>query len=326
MKKFMKICAITALVLIGAGLVIAMTAGAFQGPASMARIVDSVTGGRVHLNSGGWGFSVGEAVLDSLDRWDSGARYDIEEDMANNMTFSSGFEILTGNVQRSFSAAEIDSLQIEAGACHITVKDSPDGDFHVEVKNAGKFQSYVQEETLYLKALCRTALGTPHVCEIDFYVPEDFQFAEMDVEVGAGVLEFENFSADKADFEVGAGQILGSGQLRAGKLDIEVGMGEISIEGMETGRLDAEVGMGSLIMDGQITEKADLACSMGSIEMKLTGSEKDYNYNLDSAMGSVEIGGYSAGGLAREKKIDNKAACDISVECSMGSIDISFTE
>lgn len=321
MKKFMKFCGITALILIVTGFVIAVVAGSIKGPTAIGEIVESVTRGKVHVRLGDirdWGVTVGDTDLTD---WMYDTQYEIKE----NMDFVSGFDILTGNVEESFDAAEIKDLDIELGACEMEMKASPDENFHLKAENAGKLQGFVRQDTLNIKAIRHTTIGQNN-CRITLYVPEGFHFAEADVELGAGVLEFEELDAGEASFEVGAGQIVCSDSLKAEELTLEVGMGEIQVDGMDVEQLDAEVGMGSLILNGGISEKADVDCSMGSIEMTLNGSEEDYNYNLESAMGSVEIGSYSVSGLAGEKKINNKAARDITMSCSMGSIEINFTE
>lgn len=332
MKKFMKFCAITAAILIAAGLVLTAAACAVQGPASISEVVDSVTKGKIPAeiaDTGDWGAEIGEAVgdavLDGLGKLDSGIRYDIKDELEENMRFMPDIEVLTGDANQSFSAEEIGSLDIEAGACRLVIKDSPDGEFHVEAKGAGKFQSYIQGKTLYIKAVRKTGIQTGE-CRIECCVPEKFTFEEINAEIGAGVLEFEELIADRAEFEVDAGQIKGQKQIQVKELELKAGAGEISINGIRAEKLDAEAGMGAMILNGQVTRKADLECSMGSITMKLDGSEKDYNYELDSAVGNIQIGSYNTGGLSKEKKIDNKAACDISIECSMGNIILSFTE
>lgn len=319
MKRFMKFCAVAALILIAAGLVIGITASSIQGRESIEQIVESVTHGKIHVGLNKNDFGV--YLSDSLERLDSGIRYDVNEDM----NFNKAFEIMTGSISRTYSGSEIKSLEIEAGACEMKMLDSADEDFHLETENAGKIQGYVSNGTLHITAIRRTVIGGNN-CRILLYVPKGFQFEKADITMGAGTLDFDRLEAGKASLSVGAGQITCSDSLKADKLDLDVGMGEIVVSGMETAELDAEVGMGSLLLSGDVSSDADVLCSMGTIEMELAKSEQDYNYDLESAMGSVEIGSYSMSGLAGEKKIDNKAACKIKLECSMGSIEISFMQ
>jgi len=94
----------------------------------------------------------------------------------------------------------------------------------------------------------------------------------------------------------------------------------------EAGKLNAEVGMGSLEASGDIRSNANLECAMGSIDLKLAGKETDFNYNFEGAMGSVTVGKSEYSGIAQERSVDNDAAKDLELECSMGSITVKFTE
>ena len=67
-------------------------------------------------------------------------------------------------------------------------------------------------------------------------------------------------------------------------------------------------------------------CSMGYVALYLMGNEDDFNYQLEGAMGNIDIGGMSFSGFGQEKKIDNGASKNIEVECSMGNISILFMD
>jgi len=114
--------------------------------------------------------------------------------------------------------------------------------------------------------------------------------------------------------------------VEASEADISVGAGQIQIHDMEVGEFFAEIGMGELIARGDVAYGAELECSMGNIELTLEGSQSDFNYQIESAMGTMELGGQSFGGFASERRIDNGAGKEIEVDCSMGNITISFTE
>ena len=134
---------------------------------------------------------------------------------------------------------------------------------------------------------------------------------------------FEGLNADEASLEAGAGRIVANSP-RIKTLDISIGAGSIELTDMEIGRLEAEVGMGEFLADGSLDKSANVNCSMGNVEMIIDGSEEDFNYYLDGAMGNISVGDASFSGFSQEKKIDNKAHKDMEIECSMGNISISF--
>ena len=52
----------------------------------------------------------------------------------------------------------------------------------------------------------------------------------------------------------------------------------------------------------------------------------DYNYELECDMGSIRIGDSKYSGPATERSINNRAGQWMEIACSVGSVDISFTQ
>lgn len=297
MKAFMKTCGILALILIVVGLGMALVAGSIQGPITWADFKKSVY----------WDDNIPESienqVMAGLEHLDSGQRFEMEE----HVNFDSENPIYEGDIEQTFTASEIQDLEIEVGACGLEVQDSEDGDFHIKVQNAGSYQGYVKDGTFHIRSIRKTTFRDGIKCRIKLYVPENFTFEEVELALGAGQINWKS-------------------AVRASEMEIELGAGEIILKELAVGKLTAEVGAGSLEAAGDIREKADVTCAMGNIDLKLDGAEDSFNYEVDVAMGNVEIDGKTYSGLATEKDIDNNAARDISAECAMGNISISFRE
>ena len=328
MKKFMKVCAITALVLLVVGLLFALVAGSIQGRNAISEIVDTVTGGKVQLNLDSWkdwGIHVGKGLQSTFEEWGDKVNYNIEDSV--NMRFDDAYEIYTGEVNRQIVSDGIKNLNVEAGGCEFTVKESEDEFFYLDGKELGKLQCYTKEETLYIKSILSSKGGLANLTpsKITLYVPKNISFDNIALELGAGSLKLSKLSTKTASVEVGAGEIVFSG-LEAEDVGISVGMGSIEIQELQTDSMNAEVGMGSLTIQGELLSMAKLECSMGSIDLKLKGRETDYNYSFEGALGSVTIGHNEFSGLAQEKSINNHAAKNIDMECAMGNITVKFTE
>lgn len=299
MKKFMKTCAILALVMIVAGFGMALVAGAIQGPISLSQLIRNI-----RLSDGGY-VSLKEEIVSTLEELDSGVRFDIQD----QLEFDSHNPALSGDVEQTFSADEVRDLDVEIGVCKFSFKDSEDADFHVKVKNAGSYQGYVKGDTLYIKAIRAVSenINDLSKCEIELFVPADFGFRDVELSVGAG-------------------QVQGDGPLKASELELELGAGEVSLGSLTVGKLDADVGMGSLDVTGDIWQEAEVDCAMGDVKLTVSGARTDFNYEIEVAAGSVSIDDQVYGGMANKKDIKNGAAKDISVDCGMGSVAINFTE
>lgn len=308
------------------GLLLAIAAGTARGSAAISEVVRRVTGGRVTVNFDDvkdWGIMIHDQIAsESVTITDWGVNYDINE----HSMFEHSHKIYKGDVSKYCPGTGIQNLDIEVGGCVLETKVSADDKFYIEVTKAYKFQGYVDDDTLYIKASngAKTwnKMGS---CTITLYVPRDFMFGTVDVELGAGVLEFSDLRAgDCISFEVGAGQIMVD-NIRSDELELEIGAGEIKLKNMEVyEELSVEVGMGNFEANGVIMGDADIQCSMGNVNLELAGSEQNYNYNIECAMGNIDLGNRSYSGLAKEMSINNNAGVTIELQCAMGNISVTF--
>lgn len=333
MKKFMKVSAIIALVLIVVGMVMATIAGAIQGPATIGRIVESVTNGRIsanfdHIND--WGIELREEILSEiLSEVHEEGHFSIED----STIFDDAYNVLAGNVDAHSVGVvgtendRIGKIEIEAGGCHFFIEESQDSQVYVEASNTGKFQCYIENNTLYVRAIRNANYrnwSDYGKCSITLFLPADYKYSEFNVEFGAGLLEIDNILANDVELEVGAGQLLVS-YLEADSLDASVGMGDLQIDNMTVGSFSGEIGVGQLMVNGSIGRDAAIECSMGNAQLDLAGRYEDFNYTLEASMGNVDIGHNSYSGIAREQNIHNNAGKDMALTCEMGNISVFFT-
>jgi hypothetical protein len=332
MKKFMKGCASTALVLFVIGFVLATVASSIRGRTTIENVVESVTGGRVHMNltpftGRGWGIYLNDTdilgwvddmeILEELDQ--------IDEIIDEDIGFNSHYNILKGNVEKFSLGNNIRELELEVGACSFTTEPSQDNDFHLEARYAGKLQSYVEDGTLYIRSTASVKKWDElNGCQIILYVPDGTYFDDAEIEVGAGRLEFDSLYAGKVSLSVGAGRIR-LDDLQTGELEVSVGLGQVDIQRAVMGKLDAEIGMGEFVAAGTLNGDADVECSMGNVSLTLEGSMRDFNYELSKAMGNVTLGSSSGSGFSSEKYMDNGADKTIDVDCAVGNVSVQFT-
>lgn len=341
MKRFMKTCAIIAAALCLLGLLLGVTASSLRGREAISEVVEKVTGGWVHVNMDdfwGWSVSVGrkmgavvQQVTDQIETAENlellpGGMTDFGYDVSEKSMFEHGYQLYKGDVKKYCPGEEVENLDVNVGGCTLETKASSDGKFYIEVKNASKFQGYVEGGTLYIKAADGAkSWNKAKSCHITLYVPRDFSFVSVEVAMGAGTLDFSELKArEDISLEVGAGQIVVKSIQSAGHLELEIGAGEIRLQDMEAGELAAEIGMGSFTAEGSVTGNVEIQCSMGNVELDLADSEESFDYVIQCAMGSINLGGGSYSGLAQEKRIQNGAARTMEIECSMGNVEVNF--
>ena len=327
LKKFMKGCAMTALVLFVIGFVLATVASSIRGRTTIEDVVENVTGGRINLRlnpfSNWWGSYVNDHdILGWVD--DMEILEEVDDVIDENIGFNSNYDILKGSVEKFSLGNDIRDLDFGIGACSFTTEPSPDDNFYLEAKYAGKLQSYVEDGTLYIRSTATVKHWNElQGCRVVLYVPEGAYFDDAEIEVGAGRLEFDGMRAREVSLSAGAG-LISLNDLQTVSLEASVGMGQIALDEAVIGTLDAEIGMGEFVAAGTLNGDADVECSMGNVSLTLDGSLRDFNYELSKALGNVTLGGSSSSGLSHEKYLDNGADKTIAVDCSLGNVTIQF--
>lgn len=323
MKKFMKGCAITALIFILLGLILGVSGSLGHGSTrfSLGEILSAVTLGRISGEEvDDWSNGVTEQIQENM----SDVHYDLED----NVDFDSDYEVQTGTVE-SYVLGDrqqgITELNIEAGGCVMTIQASQDDSFRVEAGGMRRFQGYVEDGTMVIRgtSIVRTNSGDTFNGWIHLYVPEGYYFEQAALDLGAGSLTVDNLQTGNLGAYVGAGQIVFH-ELHADQAILDCGMGQLVVDDFYSRTVDATVGMGSLRLTGEVTERLTGECSMGELKATLTGEQTDFNYDLNCGMGELKIGDDSYNGLAQEKQINNNASKTMELNCSMGSLVVEF--
>ena len=342
MKRFMKGCAITAFVFAVLGFVLAFVGRRVAGSKEIERAVSDATGGWIRVNTEPWWklgvYSGVKELLEpeeeaghsaSAEYWEGweDREGEMEDDGAyHSENFDKEYSILSGNVEKYCPGTDIRKLDIQVGCCQLMTLPSEDGKIYLEAHNARKFQGYVEDGTLYIKsAPGGSVIDWADISDriINLYLPDDYRFEEVDMEVGAGQLMFTDLRSEEISLEVGAGHIDICG-IQTKNLDVSVGAGYMNLDQMDVTEMDVEVGLGEFTAFGRIGREADIECSMGNVELELEGNERDYNYDLENSMGNVNLGNENFSGLSQERYIDNGADKNINIECSMGNITVYF--
>ncbi len=237
-----------------------------------------------------------------------------------------------GSIARNYEdtgvrAADVQELQIEIGGAALYLCESEDDCFRIWTEGSGTYRSYEKNGTFYLegnldKRWIKNGINDGE--KVYLYLPKGMVFHEADIDIGAGLVEINTLSADEISLTAGAGKISAE-KLTCTGLDVETGAGEAVLSGVTAQKLDVENGLGNTYIKGSISREIDVECGMGNTQLELTGSENDFNYDIECAVGSIRIGGMKYGALAEDVYINNRAAGECSVECSMGTISITFS-
>ena len=139
--------------------------------------------------------------------------------------------------------------------------------------------------------------------KITIYIPINYQFNNVDINIDASDFEAENIYATDIEVSIDAGNF-GAKKITSTNLNVEVDAGKATID----------------LLDCQ---NSYFDCDVGDIEAMMVGNEVDYSYDVSCDLGSVRIGNYKTDGLSDDYSFSGGMK-KISVNCYASDIDIKM--
>lgn len=211
-------------------------------------------------------------------------------DMIDDGKFRFGggeLDIQTDEDSREFHE-NIHELDIEIDAGSLEIYyDDQVNAIQVKQENTSHLKTYVDEETLHMEYDHKWGIHNTDG-KVIVILPQGMNFREVDLEIGAGQASINGLIADS--------------------LDVSVGAGQADIKRLDVKEMNAETGAGEL-------------------HVEVLGEEEDYSYQLECGIGNITIAGQSYSGLGNEKKIRNEnAKGELDIECGVGEVKIEFVK
>lgn len=205
--------------------------------------------------------------------------------------------------------SDVRKLDIDLGVREIYLEEYEGDDIQVLVEADDK-KVTVEQKGKELQIGMRTAMlqNDQNQRIVKVLIPQEYEFDEVDISVGAGECVMENLNAKIIDMETGAGSILGEGRIQAKESSWDVSAGSIVLQELQS-------------------ENTEIDCTAGSFEATFAGAKEEYYLEGDVGAGSFEVGGSSWDTLGKNISLgDKRAIKKIFSDCAAGSITIDFTK
>lgn len=231
-----------------------------------------------------------------------------------------------------FPVSEIRNIEFVMGAVELVVKENEDSENISVQLLRGKERYYktgLKDGVLrvsYGENVRGLTVNNKHAV-VRILIPAGCTFDDVDIEIGAGTakIEMSDIACRELDIEVGAGILETDGFTVTDEMDIYIGAGEVIIGGGEYQNADIECGVGNFEMKGTVNHDLSAECGMGNMEIRLNGSEEEYNYTMECSMGNLAVNGKSYAGFAGEQNMSYPGAKGtIDLSCSMGNLELYF--
>lgn len=139
-----------------------------------------------------------------------------------------------------------------------------------------------------------------------------------------GKTDLSDITTNKLTIDASDGRISAK-RIKAGSVSIENTYGGLTGELIEADSFYVKMADGNCNLEKADLKEAFFENTYGTVDVELVGSEKDYNYKVETTYGSIRVGGSSfreGEGYQR----DNDAERNLTVAAEDGNIVISFTE
>ncbi len=239
----------------------------------------------------------------SIDDLQSMGIYNIDDQIA----FDSAKEIHTEELNEVNLGYDIHELDLQIGGCTLTIIPTAGADYYLSAKNYGQLQYSVENQVLTILSV-KSSGEVQDITDgqIKLYVPEELPLRKLKMDLAAG------------SFNVGT--------LFSYNTELNVNAGDADIKLLQGPEATINLNAGEIKMAADISSQMDIHNSMGNFELTLTGKQSDYNYQVSSAMGNVDLGTLDYSGAASGESVDNGASKRVHLENSMGNLTVNFTE
>lgn len=162
--------------------------------------------------------------------------------------------------------------------------------------------------------------------EIVITIPKEFEAKNIQISLGAGLLQADTIRSIDGSFEVGAGKMHISYLEITERSDYEVGVGSIVIDNMTASNIDAECSLGNLVMNGRITGNNNIQSGVGQILMELVGDKEKYYFDFNSGVGNVIMNGKGHQDVTMGHKSKSNLDGSFHLDNGIGNITLNIYE
>lgn len=204
--------------------------------------------------------------------------------------------------QEAFADTEqVRSLDLELGAGEFVICTGETFSIASDKGSLAGISNSIENGEWKITAGFESHIITPDLGRVVITLPEGVVLEELELELGAGEVTVEGLQARRAEVAVGAGRV----QLTDCVLenaDFACGMGEVSYTGSLTGHCGVE-------------------CAMGSTSLWIDGlDEAEFGFSVECGAGNVQILQQTYSGLGTQLTHDAHLDNFFEIECGMGNV------
>ena len=151
-------------------------------------------------------------------------------------------------------------------------------------------------------------------------IPVGTVFDNVNLMTGAGRLTVEKLTSGKVDFELGAGEVSIGSLIATKSADIEGGAGRIAVGNGAINDLELDMGVGQLNLTAALTGDCQLDLGVGESNITLIGNQDDYKLDIEKGLGRISVDGKTVSDFGSSGNGTHK----VEINGGIGAINVEF--
>ncbi|MBO7736557.1 MAG: DUF4097 family beta strand repeat protein [Clostridia bacterium] len=229
-------------------------------------------------------------------------------------------DLLTQDMQTYSVSEEIRNLDIQVGAADLNIQEGEVFSVKSNLKNLKVEQANGRLTIKDSTKLQFFGLNASEDAVLTIYLPAQTIFESVNITTGAGRLTVDALSAQRLNFELGAGEVSIGTLVAAQSANVEGGAGRITIAGGSLHNADMDMGVGELNLTSALGGDCELNMGIGNSNITLIGNKEDYKLELEKGIGSISVDGKDVSDFGSSGNGTNK----VDINGGIGSINVRF--
>lgn len=186
-------------------------------------------------------------------------------------------------ISTDYTGSQINSLEIDLKEVNLYIIKG--NSFNVKT-NTDKITSEVINGKLEIKD---KSIKYSKNKMVELTIPENVILSEIDIEVGIGKNDIELLNANNIKLELGSGKMTINNINAYTNLKVDGGSGEINIMNANVSNMEIDMGVGLTTFEGILKGNNKIEAGIGELKINLKDSIDNYRFDVNKGLGSIKV-------------------------------------
>lgn len=134
-----------------------------------------------------------------------------------------------------------------------------------------------------------------------------------------------NCTIEDLDLKNNTGELLSDGSFTINHCSIDIDCGNVELGCLQAQEITIHNGTGNVEIDYvDVSSSLQISIATGNLNLNLKGCKEDYNYDLNNDLGELTINNHNKDGFGNHFTENNNSNVTIKATCNLGNLEIGF--